>query len=136
MKSTTPPRDEIWFRKIYSDLVQAQKVTTIFRPGKREEGDLKGFSIGETLRIRIIDKVGVEWAGIFGQVCPDFEMRVRVLSVKSCSIDELASEDFDGSTPEIRTAESLLYNLGLLYNLSPCEMNLKSIITKTTFEYL
>jgi hypothetical protein len=136
MNRSIPPRDEIWFRKIYSELVQTQKVTTIFRPGKRKEDDPKGFAVGETLRIRIIDKVGVEWAGVFGQVSPDFEMPVTVLSVKSCSIEELARDDFDGATPDVRTPEALVYNLGLLYNLSPRDMNSKSIITRTTFRYL
>ncbi len=136
MQDKTPPRDEIWFRKIYTDLVRSQKVTTIFRPGKRAANDHKGFFVGETLRIRIIDKVGADWAGVFGQVCPNFEMRVRVLSVTVCLIRELTKEDFKGSTPDILTTEFLIYNLGLLYNLSPNELNQESVITKTTFEYL
>ncbi len=136
MQDVIPPRDEIWFRKVYADIVTNRQVTTIFRPGKRAPNDHKGFFVGETLRIRIIDKVGADWAGVFGQVCPGFEMRVRVLTVTVCLIGELTPEDFKGSTPDVLDTGFLIYHLGLLYNLSPNELNQKSVITKTTFEYL
>ncbi len=136
MSETTPPRGEIWFRRIYADLVLNRHVTTIFRPGKRLNGDPKGFQEGEILRVRIIEKVGAEWAGVFGRVCPDIEIPVQVHEVKASRIVELEPSDFEGSTPDVADAQSLIYQLGILYNLSPSEIGPNSIVTKTTFAYL
>ena len=131
-----PPRNEIWFRKIYADLIRDRRVTAIFRPGRREDDHAKGFLIGETLRIKIVDKVGADWAGIYGQVRSDFEMTVRVLDIVFKPIGELTAEDFKGSTPDVHDTESMVYHLGVLYNLPPEELTAQTIVTKTTFEYL
>ena len=131
-----PPRDEIWFRKIYSDLIMARKITTIFRPGVRLCNSNKGFCNGETLRIKVIDKVGADWADLHGQTLPDFELKVRVLDTKVCPIGSLTEADFQGSSPDIFNIVSLTYHLGAVYNLAPAELNEKTLITKTTFSYL
>jgi hypothetical protein len=131
-----PPRDEIWFRKIYADLVKARRVTTIFRPGKRLEDDPKGFREGETLQIRIIDNVGADWANLYGEVVKDFVMPVRVVAITARPLGSFTPEDFSGSTPDVYSKESLFYQLGILYNFSPAEIGDDTLITRTRFEYL
>ncbi len=129
-------RDEIWFRKIYIDLIKARKITTIFRPGQRLCNCNKGFCKGERLKIRIIDKVGADWAGVLGQILPDFSQEVQVLETKVITLGSLSADDFLGSSPDINNILSLRYHLGILYNLTPIELDDKAIITVTTFLYV
>ncbi len=118
------------------DLIKDHKITTIFRPGVRLCNSNKGFCNGEVLRIKVIDKVGADWADLHGQTLPDFEFKVQVLDTKVCSIKSLTNEDFQGSSPDISDISSLIYHLGAVYNLSPMELNGETMITKTTFTYL
>jgi hypothetical protein len=103
-----PPRDEIWFRKIYMDLIRDHKITTIFRPGVRLCNSNKGFCNGEVLRVKVIDKVGADWADLHGRTLTDFEYQVRVLDTKVCPIKSLTVEDFQGSSPDISDVSSLI----------------------------
>jgi len=130
------PRDEIWFRKIYVDLLKDQHITTIFRPGARACNTKKGFCSGETLKIKVLDKVGADWADLSGETLPDFEMLVQVVDTKICTIGSLISDDFVGSSPDVFNIESLTYHLGAIYNLTPSEVNNDTVITKTIFKYL
>lgn len=122
MKTKIPARDEIWFRKIYLNLIQDRKVTTIFRPHKRLCDDHKGFCDGESLKIKIVDKVGADWANVIGQTLPDFEQEVQVTGIVAVPLGSLTAKDFNGSTPDVFDKQSLIYHLGLLYNLSPVEL--------------
>ncbi|MBU6323427.1 MAG: hypothetical protein KGI41_03515 [Patescibacteria group bacterium] len=132
---TSGPRDEIWLRKVYAGLVEDRRLTTIFRPGKRLSGDPKGFSVGETLRIRIIENPGVDWAGVLGQLVEGFSVPVEVRSVTVRPIGRLVPEDFAGSTPDVCDRESLRYHLGLVYNLPLSAFADDALVTRTTFRY-
>ena len=134
--NTIPLRDEIWFRKIYFDAVLAKKVRVIFRPGKRLCGDDKGFCKGEILKIKFLDKIGADWAGLPGQTIPDFEQKVRVIETCVIKLSSLTEKDFEGSTPDIFDKVSLVYHLGLVYNLFLSDLSDDAMITKTVFEYI
>lgn len=136
MNQIKPPRNEIWFRKLYTELVLSHQVTTIFRPGKRNGGNPKGFSQGEEVHVRIIEHVGAEWAGVYGQVRPDVSIPARITQVEVLQLGELKPEDFAGSTPDVSDVQSLITHLGLLYNLSLKELTSTTLVTRTTFEYL
>ena len=130
------PRDEIWFRKIYIDLINQHKITTIFRPGARHCNTKKGFCNGETLKIKVLDKVGADWADLSGKTLPDFEHLVQVSETRVCTLGALTKEDFNGSSPDIFDITSLTFHLGAVYNLAPNELHKETVITKTTFKYL
>ncbi len=136
MARTTTRRDEIAFRKIYTDLVKERKVTTIFRPGRRLCGDPKGYCKGEIVTIRIVERVGADWAHVPGELRDDVGERVEILDVVCMPLGSLTSTDFDGATPDIYDQESLRYHLGALYNLSPDEIDDQKVVTKTTFRYV
>ncbi len=133
--SPVTPRDEIGFRKIYSDLVRNQKITTIFRPGERTCNLNKGFCEEEIVDIKIIDKVGADWATLPPETI-SFNQKAQILSVDNMEIGSLVVDDFRGSSPDIFDKQSLVYNLGVIYNLSPSELADDCIVTKTTFIYL
>ena len=132
--SAITPRDEIGFRKIYENLVRDRKITTIFRPGERVCGIDKGFCGGEILNVKIIEKVGADWANLPPKTTN--HSQVRVLSVLNIPIGSLTDIDFEGSSPDIFNKQSLIYNLGIIYNLPSSELTNETIITKTTFAYL
>ena len=136
MTHTTLRRDEITFRKIYTPLVKARTVTTIFRPGRRLCKDPKGYCKGETVTLRIVEKVGADWANVPGQLRDDVGERVEILDVVCVPLGSLSSADFSGSTPDVFDQQSLRYHLGTLYNLSPDELDKETPVTKTTFRYL
>lgn len=129
------PRDEIGFRKIYTDLIRDKKITTIFRPGERICGVNKGFCEGETVNIKILDKVGADWAYLPPKTISDGQ-KVRVVSTVNTTLGALVAGDFKGSSPDIFDKQSLIYNIGIIYNLAPDELADNSVITKTTFVYL
>lgn len=129
------PRDEIGFRKIYENLVRDQKITTIFRPGERTCNLNKGFCEGETINIKIIDKVGADWAKLSPETI-SLDRKALILSATNKKIGELTSGDFSGSSPDVFDKQSLIYNLGVTYNLPSSELTDDSIITKTTFKYV
>jgi len=129
------PRDEIGFRKIYSDLVREQKITTIFRPGERLCNLNKGFCEGEIVNIKIIEKVGADWATLPPETST-FNQKALILSTVNKEIGAFTKADFVGASPDIFDKQSLIYNLGVVYNLPPSELTDDCIITKTTFMYL
>lgn len=133
---TTTRRDEIAFRKIYTTLVQTRQVTTIFRPGRRLCDDPKGYCKGEIVTLRIVEKVGADWARVPGELRDDVGEEVEILTVTCLPLGSLTSTDFVGSTPDISDQQSLRYHLGALYNLAPEELGDDALVTKTTFRYL
>lgn len=129
------PRDEIGFRKIYADLVRDHKITTIFRPGERTCNLNKGFCEGEIINIKIIDKVGADWAKLPPETT-SIDRRALILTATNKKIGEITNDDFSGSSPDVFDKQSLVYNLGITYNLPQSELSDDSVITRTTFVYL
>ena len=136
MKKLELPRDEIAFRKIYKNLIIKKKLTTVFRPGKRVCGDFRGYCPGEVIKIRIIEKIGADWAMLPPEFEKDFIKKIKMVAIKSLPIKELKSEDLIGSSPDVFDQNSLIHHLGLIYNLPMEELQAESLITKITFEYI
>jgi hypothetical protein len=123
------------FRRIYSDLLEAEKLTTVFRPGSRKENDFRGYKHGQIVTARVLDKVGADWAKIAPQFVPGFSKTIIISSLTTKELDKLVAEDFTGSSPDIYDIPSLRYHLGLIYNLSPNDLNGGSVVTRINFKY-
>lgn len=130
------PRDEIAFRKIYKDLIIKKKITTVFRPGKRICGDFRGYCSGEIIKIRIIEKIGADWAMLPPKFEEDFIKKIEIVNIESFPIKNLKEKDFSGSSPDVFDKKSLIHQLGIIYNLSIEELQDDSLITKITFKYI
>lgn len=128
--------NEMAFRKVYRDLLEQNKVTVIFRPGKRACGDYRGYCPEQKVTIKVLDKVGADWAMLPPKFVRGFSKKVVIKNVEVKKLKEIKKSDFNGPTPEIRNRESLEYNLGIIYNISPEEFTDDFLVTKTTFEYL
>ncbi|MDD4804468.1 MAG: hypothetical protein PHN69_04770 [Candidatus Pacebacteria bacterium] len=130
------PRDEIAFRKIYKDLIIKKKITTVFRPGKRICGDFRGYCSGEIIKIRIIEKIGADWAMLPPKFEEEFIKKIEIVEIKSFPVKDLQEDDFNGSSPDVFDKGSLIHQLGIIYNLSIEELQDDSLITKITFKYV
>lgn len=128
--------NEIAFRKVYSGLLEKGKISVIFRPEQRLCGDFRGYCTDQNVAIRIIDKVGADWAMIPPTFVSGFSKRARITNVETKKIGELEMVDFNGSSPDIHDRDSLKYYLGIIYNISDKELTDDFIVTKTTFTYL
>lgn len=128
--------NEIAFRRIYHGLLEKGRITVIFRPEQRLCGDFRGYCAGQNVAIRIIDKVGADWAMVPPRFVKGFSKKARITNVETKKIGELKRNDYNGSSPDIHNKESLKYYIGIIYNLSDTELTDDFIVTKTTFTYL
>ena len=136
MKRLELPRDEIAFRKIYKDLIIKNKITTVFRPGKRVCGDFRGYCPGEIVKIRIIEKTGADWAMLPPEFEKDFVKKIKMIEIKSLLLKDLKKKDFAGSSLDVFDKNSLIHHLGIIYNLPIEELQDDSLVTKITFQYI
>jgi hypothetical protein len=127
--------NEMAFRKVYRNLLENKRVTTIFRPGRRLCGDYRGYCSDQEVTIKIIEKTGADWAMLPPKFVEDFSKKVIIKEVQIKSLRELTSDDFAGATEDVRDITSLKYNLGVIYNLSDEELTDDFVVTKTIFEY-
>ena len=135
-RTTTDPND-ITFRQCYLDEVLAHRVTTIFRPGKRLCGDSKGYCKGQMVTVRVVEKVGADWANVPGLLRDDVAEKAEIIEDPVCMLlGSLTDADFVGSTPDIHDQQSLKYHLGVVYNLAPDQIDEKTRVTRTTYRYL
>lgn len=128
--------NEMAFRKVYKELLEKEKVTAIFRPGKRVCGDYRGYCLEQKVTVRVIDKVGADWAMLPPKFMRGFSKNVVIKDIETKKLKEFKKSDFRGATPEIRDRESLEYNLGIIYNIPQEEFTDDFLVTKTTFTYL
>jgi len=135
MNKLNLPKDEMAFRKIYKDLVANEKITTVFRPGKRVCGDFRGYCLGEIVTIRTIEQVGADWASLAPKFDNNFFKKIEITGTTTFKIKELTEADFVGSSPDIKDIESLKYHLGTIYNLSIEDVDEDAIVTKIQFKY-
>lgn len=127
--------NEIAFRKIYRGLLEAEKITVIFRPGKRLCGDFRGYCNEQKVTIRLLDAVGADWAMVPPKFVAGFAKEATIETVETKPLGEFSEQDFYGSSPDLRSKESLRYYLGIIYNLDDSEINDDFLVTKTTFNY-
>lgn len=128
--------NEMAFRKVYKKLLEQEKVTVIFRPGKRVCGDYRGYCLEQKVTVKLIDKVGADWAMLPPKFLRGFSKNVVITNVEIKKLKDFKKSDFRGATSEIRDRESLEYNLGIIYNIPPEEFTDDFLVTKTTFKYL
>lgn len=127
--------NEIAFRKIYRGLLEQEKITVIFRPGKRFCGDFRGYCAEQKATIRVIDSAGADWAMVPPKFVPGFSKKVIITEIETKTLGELTEVDFKGSSPDVHDKESLKYNLGIIYNIDDREFTDDFVITKTNFLY-
>jgi len=126
------PRDEMAIRAPYWNLVTEKKLVTVFRPGNRLCGDFRSYCPGEIVKLRLLSRVGADWAGLKPEFVKNETYEVVINSqevIKSSDIDKI---DFTGSSPDIKDKTSLLYHLGIIYNMSLDEI---TEVTRTMFSY-
>lgn len=136
MKKLNLNPNEMAFRKIYTQLVVEEKVTTVFRPERRLCGDFRGYCKDQIVKIRIIDKVGTDWASVRPKFIPKISKKVRILKTEIKKIKLFVKKDFEGSSPDVYDKQSLKYHLGLIYDLSQDEIGEDFIVTKIVFKYI
>jgi len=123
---------------MHAPYVISGALTTIFRPEERllSKGHEKALGVGEEVRIRIIDKVGADWAKVYGILLPEPNVPVVITSVKVKPFGAIEPIDFVGSTPDVQDRESLKIQLGYIYNFASEELCSNLWITRTTFQYV
>jgi hypothetical protein len=138
MPTQKPARRQFWIRKFYTPFVEDGSLTTVFRPGRRLLGENhpKAIDVGETVRIRIVDKVGADWANLYGVLLPAPDRPALVTSVTVKHLGEIEEADFQGSTPDVTDMNGLKLQLALIYNLSREELSPDFWVTCSTFQYL
>lgn len=129
------PRNEIWFRKVYQKDVENKAITIIYRPDDRicDGSKKKCFELGEEVTLRVLEKPGDDKRKIKPEFAKGLIKKVKILNMKKSSVDELKTEDFIGSYPDIKNSEQLRYHLGKVYNNIPENF---TTVTKITLEYL
>ncbi len=120
--------NQMAFRKPYAELVLDGKLTTVFRPGHRLAGDERGYRPNQMVMARIIDRPGLDWACIEPAFVPEVTRCLRIDQVYVKAVADLELSDFVGSSPDIHDQQSLLYHLGVVYNLSPNEIEEVTVI--------
>lgn len=130
------PRDEMAFRRIYKDLLEQEKLWVIFRPGKRTCEDFRGYYPAQKVRARVLKNIGADWANVAPEFIEGFSKTIEIRSVEVRTIGSLKLEDFEGSSPDVRDRDSLIYHLGLIYNLEKRDLSPEALVTKIRFDYL
>lgn len=136
VKKVNPNPNEMFFRKIYWPLLRDGSLNTIFRPGRRLTTEDYGYHEGQLVTVRIITHVGADWAGLQPELSEALTKRIRIKSVVAKKVREVTIEDFNGSSPDVHDHSSLMYHLGVIYNLFPDEIGPDSFVTITKFTYV
>ena len=129
------PKDEMAFRKIYLDLLEQEKITTIFRPGKRDCGEVRGYCPSQLVTAKVLENIGADWAEVPPKFIEGFSKNIVIKSAEVKKIKDFTNADFIGSSPEVHDIKSLKYHLGVIYNLSLSSLSDDALVTKITFEY-
>jgi len=127
--------NEMAFRAIYCDLLMEEKISVVFRPGKRICGDFRGYCPGQKVKARVIKEVGLDGAGISPEFYDEFVKIIIIEKVQEKRIGDLDEKDFRGSSPDLTNKESLKYNLGIIYNLPSSQLTDDSLVTIIKFSY-
>lgn len=133
------PRDEMAIRKVYQPLVESGELRVVFRPGDRVCGlgrdTYRGYWKGEDVTVKIIDVPGSDVYGIAPKFSDAIQRRVRISEIEKISFEDLNSEHFDGSSPDVQNPEQLAYHLGLVYGRMPEEIKREGV-TRIGLKYL
>ncbi|VVB73822.1 Shikimate dehydrogenase (NADP(+)) [uncultured archaeon] len=130
------PRDEMAFRQIYFHLLRSRSLTTVFRPRDMIKDSVRSYSVGDRVTARVLKNVGVDWAKVPPVFLDGEEFPLQITEVTAKRIGDLSIADFEGSSPDVKDRNGLIYQLGLIYNLSVDELSDDTIVTRIEFEYL
>ncbi len=128
--------DEMAFRKIYKADIESEKLTVVFRPGNRDCRSFRGYCVGQIVCARVLNNVGADWASVEPTFIDGFFKKIEILKVEVKKISSLSTSDFIGSSVDIYNKQSLIYNLGIIYNLLVKDIMLDSYVTKISFRYI
>lgn len=123
------------FRKIYKDLLEKKILTTVFRPGVRDCKKYRGYCQGEIIKAKIIDKQGLDRVKVGPLFLKDLVKNIQIENIEVMPLGSLTRKDFIGSSPDVQDKKSLIYHLGLIYNLDISELSNDSLVTKIKFSY-
>ncbi|HLD28582.1 MAG TPA: hypothetical protein VJB67_03125 [Patescibacteria group bacterium] len=127
--------DEMAFRRVYQDLLEQEKISVVFRPGKRECGALRGYCPRQAVTARVLDKIGADWAGLAPQFDPDFSKSIIIEGAVAKKIGEFQDNDFVGASPDVSDQKSLKFHLGLVYNIPVSQLTNDDYVTIVKFSY-
>jgi hypothetical protein len=120
----------------YRGAIENQSVTTIYLPGHRMHIEDGGYSVGETIPVRAVERFCI----MNGKIVPIFSETVAQAifteRIEIRKIGSLAAADFSGSTLDIFDQASLVQHLGLIHNLRNADLCVQAIVTKITFSYV
>lgn len=130
------PNDEMAFRRIYRMYLEQETVTVVFRPGKRLCGDYRGYHVGQIVKARVIEKLGLDRARVAPVFLQNPVKLIKIESIEIRNLGTLVAQDFLGSTPDVHDQASLIFQLGLIYNLDPMDLSGSSVVTRICFNYV
>lgn len=130
------PKDEMAFRRIYRLYLENGTVTVVFRPGRRLCNDYRGYQVGQILKARVIEYLGLDRARVAPIFLTESQRLIRIEKIEARTIGSLVASDFLGSTPDVYDQASLVFQLGLIYNLDPHILSGDSVITRICFSYV
>jgi len=133
------PRDEMAIRKVYQKLVESGELKVVFRPGDRVCGlgreTRRGYWQGEEVTVKIIEVPGSDVYKIAPKFSDAVQRRVTISEIERIDFDDLTSEHFEGSSPDVQNSEQLAYHLGLVYGRMPEDIKREGV-TRIGLKYL
>ncbi|HYE22584.1 MAG TPA: hypothetical protein VD998_03275 [Verrucomicrobiae bacterium] len=106
---------ELWFRAVYLPELIAQSFTAALRPGNRIKPDPKGTEEGAIVRVRILDRPGIEGFNILPEF-HGFECCVKITGLLVQRLGDFQPKDLARCSGDCRTIDAAKYHLGLIYN--------------------
>jgi hypothetical protein len=130
------PKDDMSFRKIYRNLIESETLTTVFRPNKRLCLDFKGYCQRAIVNARVIDELGLDRAYFKPEFLDEPPKKIKIEKIEVKKIGDLSPADFIGSSPDVHDKQSLIYHLGLIYNLDLFSLTDEALITRIHFSFI
>lgn len=124
------------FRRIYRLVLLEEQVTVVFRPGRRLPGEYRGYHVGQIVQAKVIDQAGLDRARVAPEFLPYPIKTIRIESIEVRKIGSLGPKDFVGSTSDVFDIASLVYQLGLIYNMDPADLTSDAEVTRIRFSYI
>ena len=122
---------ELWFRIPYKNLIQSHSLKAALRPGDRRFPKKKGTKVGERVEIKILKKNGDESSGIAPQF-DEFTTQAVITGITYKSLNNFKELELRYCSPDSRTVETAIFQLGLIYN---CEFSRDGMVSLLTWEY-
>jgi shikimate 5-dehydrogenase len=87
------------------------------------------------VKAKVIEQLGLDRA----ETPPLFQQKptkiIRIVEIQAVRIGSLTTSDFVGSSPDVFDKQSLVYHLGIIYNLDANSLGDNALVTKINFIY-